>query len=100
MPSRSLRARLSNKVVLLVLLLEAVALGVWSELFRESPLAAPLVEPVMTVILQFSGFVTGCVSLACGPYVIVGVAIYLYGLAVTLATLYRWFLRQEAIPVS
>jgi hypothetical protein len=100
MPSHPLRSRLLNKAVLLALLLEFVALGLWSELFRQSPLAAPLVKPVMDLSIQISGFFTGCVSLACGPYVLVGVALYLYALAVILAALSNWILHQEALVLS
>jgi hypothetical protein len=100
MASSSLRTQLLNRGVLLMILLEFVALGLWSELYRESPLSAPLVEPVMNLAIQVSGLFTGCASLACGPYVLVGVSLYLYALAVILATLSNWILYQEDISLS
>lgn len=90
MPSREFRHRVVNRTVFIVFVIELAMWGVWSQLFMRAPFASPLIRPVMEVSSDLGQFVFGCRSLACVPYVFVGVVIYFYVTAIIIVNLYDW----------
>lgn len=90
MPS-TVRRRLLNRAVLAAFALEVVVWLLWVVPFRGLPLPPDLlIDPVVELSTAVGRAMFGCRELGCIPFVVAGVLVSLFAVAVVVGNCYEW----------